>query len=126
GKPLQPGGWVGRRRLPQALLARMIHQLQWLAGLIGRISRQRLGLLTGPRSEWPTGIFILIISLPMVLPIPLINAVPNTGIAVICVSRINRDGLGVLLGGAIALLGLAIAIGAVWAAVVLARSVVGA
>jgi hypothetical protein len=126
GKPLQPGGWVGRRRLPQALLGRMIGQLQWLARLIGGLSRQRLEVLTGPGSEWLTGVCILLISLPMMLPIPFINAVPNTGIAIICVSRINRDGLGVLLGGVIALLGLAIAVGAIWAAATLARSMVGA
>jgi hypothetical protein len=126
GRPLQAGGWVGRRRLPRPLLARMVRQLQWLARLIGRISRQRLGALTGPGTEWLTGLFILLVSLPMVLPIPFINAVPNTGIAVLCVSRINRDGLGVLLGGLIALVGMGIAIGAVWATALLARSVMGA
>lgn len=126
GRPLAPGGWIGGRVLPKALLTRMIGQLQWLASLIGRISRPRLVWLTGPRAEVPTGIFILLVSLPMVLPIPFINAVPNTGIAVICVSRINRDGLGVLIGGVIALLGLAIAVAAVWAAVLLARTVIAA
>lgn len=126
GRPLGAGGWVGQRRLPRALLARMVRQLQWLARLIGRVSRPRLAVLTGPGSEWFTGLFILLVSLPMVLPIPFINAVPNTGIAVLCVSRINRDGLGVLLGGVIALVGVAIAVGAVWATALLARSVLGA
>jgi hypothetical protein len=126
GRPLRLGGWIGRRVLPEKLLARMIAQMQWLAQLIARVSRPRLRRLTGPRTERLTGAFILLVSLPMVLPIPFINAVPNTGIAVICVSRINRDGLGVLLGGAIALVGLAIAGFAIWGAVLLARSVTGA
>jgi hypothetical protein len=126
GRPLRLGGWIGRRVLPEKLLARMIVQMQWLAQLIARVSRPRLRQLTGPRTERLTGAFILLVSLPMVLPIPFINAVPNTGIAVICVSRINRDGLGVLLGGAIALVGLAIAGFAIWGAVLLARSVTGA
>jgi hypothetical protein len=126
GRPLRLGGWIGRRVLPEKLLARMIVQMQWLAQLIARVSRPRLRRLTGPRTERLTGAFILLVSLPMVLPIPFINAVPNTGIAVICVSRINRDGLGVLLGGAIALVGLAIAGFAIWGAVLLARSVTGA
>lgn len=126
GRPLRLGGWIGRRVLPERLLARMIRQMQWLARIIATISRPRLRQLTGPRSEPLTGAFILLVSLPMVLPIPFINAVPNTGIAVICVSRINRDGLGVLLGGLIALIGLAIAGFAIWGAVMLARSVLGA
>lgn len=125
GRPLRLGGWIGRRVLPERLLDRMVRQMQWLARVIAGISRPRLRQLTGPGSERLTGAFILLVSLPMLLPIPLINAVPNTGIAVICVSRINRDGLGVLLGGVIALVGLAIAGFAIWGAVMLARSVLG-
>lgn len=125
GRPLRLGGWIGRRVLPERLLDRMVRQMQWLARFIAGISRPRLRQLTGPGSERLTGAFILLVSLPMVLPIPFINAVPNTGIAVICVSRINRDGLGVLLGGVIALVGLAIAGFAIWGAVMLARSVLG-
>ena len=126
GKPLRIGGWIGRRMLPEKLLQRMIGQMQWLARLIGRLSRPRLEILTGPRSERLTAAFIFLISLPMVVPIPFINAVPNTGIAVICVSRLNRDGLGVLIGGVIAVIGLGIAITAIWAATMLARSMMGA
>ena len=126
GKPLRIGGWIGRRMLPEKLLQRMIGQLQWLARLIGRLSRPRLEILTGPRSERLTAAFIFLVSLPMVVPIPFINAVPNTGIAVICVSRLNRDGLGVLIGGVIAVIGLGIAITAIWAATMLARSMMGA
>lgn len=124
GRPLQLGGWIGRRVLPPKLLDRMMAQMQWFAGLVAKVSRPRLALLTGPRTQLPTAIFILLVSLPMVIPIPFINAVPNTGIAVICVSRINRDGLGVLLGGVIAVIGLGIAAGAIWGAVMLALTVI--
>lgn len=120
GRPLRLGGWIGGRRLPHRLLDKMMGQMQWFAGLVAKVSRPRLSMLTGPRTEWPTAIFVLLVSLPMVIPIPFINAVPNTGIAVICVSRINHDGLGVLLGGAIALIGLGIAGGAIWGVVALA------
>lgn len=120
GRPLRLGGRIGQRVLPARLLDRMVGQMQWFAGLVALVSRPRLALLTGPRTELATAIFVLLVSLPMVLPIPFINAVPNTGIAVICVSRINHDGLGVLLGGVIALVGLAIAGGAIWGATMLA------
>jgi hypothetical protein len=125
GKPMRLGGWVGERVLPPNLLRRMIEQMRWLASHVARVSQPRLEVLTGPRSELWAGMFILLVSLPMILPIPFINAVPNTGIAVICVSRINRDGLGVLIGGVISLLGLAIAAGAIWAAISLTQSVMG-
>lgn len=123
GRPLRLGGWIGRRRLPPRLLEKMMGQMQWFAGIVARVSRPRLSMLTGPRTEWATAIFVLLVSLPMVIPIPFINAVPNTGIAVICVSRINHDGVGTLLGGLIAIVGLAIAGGAIWGVVTLAGSV---
>jgi len=123
GRPLRLGGWVGRRALPEKLLNRMMKQMQWFAGLVARVSRPRLLSLTGPRTQLPTAIFILLVSLPMMLPIPFINAVPNTGIAIICVSRINHDGLGVLLGIVVALIGLAIAGGAIWGVAMLAGAV---
>jgi hypothetical protein len=126
GRPLQLGGWLGSRPLPQRLVSRMIRQLHWLASLIARLSRPRLEALTGPHTELPVAIFIFVVSLPMILPIPFINAVPNTGIAIICASRINRDGLGVLLGALVALVGLAIALGAIWAAISLSLQVLGA
>ncbi|WP_186767063.1 exopolysaccharide biosynthesis protein [Devosia ginsengisoli] len=125
GRPLGLGGWIGERVLPPRLLDRMMAQMQWFARLVAKVSRPRLAMLTGARTELPTAIFILLVSVPMVLPIPFINAVPNTGIAVICVSRINRDGLGVLLGGFIALLGLAIAVAVAWGAAMLATSMIG-
>ncbi|MET3927303.1 exopolysaccharide biosynthesis protein [Devosia sp. 2618] len=125
GRPLRLGGWIGRRHLSSKLLERLVTQMQWFARLVAKVSRPRLEFLTGPRTEFPTGCFILLVSLPMVIPIPFINAVPNTGIAIICVSRINRDGLGVLLGGFVAIIGLVIAAGAVWAAISLARTVLG-
>ena len=125
GGPLRLHGWIGKRTLPAGMLARLIRQMQWLAALVGKVSRPRLEWQAGPRSEALTGWFILLVSAPMVVPIPFINAVPNVGIAVICVSRINRDGLGVLLGGLIALFGLGIAVAAIWGAVMLGRSVLG-
>lgn len=125
GAPLRLKGRIGERVLPAGVLARMVKQLVWLAGLVGKVSRPRLEWLAGPRTEVPTGWFILFVSIPMLVPIPFINAVPNVGIAMICVSRINRDGLGVVLGIVIALLGLAIALAAIWGAIALGQTVMG-
>ncbi|MGV3651345.1 MAG: exopolysaccharide biosynthesis protein [Devosia sp.] len=113
-RPLRVSGWIGRRRISSSFVARMFERLTFVARLIGRFSRPRIGLLAGEGARRFLALFIIAVSLPMVLPIPFINAVPNVGIAVICVSRINRDGLGVVIGMAIACLGLALAGGAIW------------
>ena len=124
-RPLRLDGWVGSRRLSQRLVVRVMDRLVLVARLVGRVSRPRLEWLAGERAGRLTSIFILLACLPMVVPIPLINAVPNVGIAVITVSRVNRDGLGVLIGAVIALIGLGIAVAAIWGVIHLARTVLG-
>jgi len=124
-RPLRLDGWVGSRPLSQKLVVRVMDRLVLVARLVGRVSRPRLEWLAGERAGRLTSIFILLACLPMVVPIPLINAVPNVGIAVITVSRVNRDGLGVLIGAVIALIGLGIAVAAIWGVIHLARTVLG-
>lgn len=123
GKPLQLGGWIGSRRIPGKMIAGMMDRLAFLARLLARLSRPRLEILAGERAKIPTGLLVMLISLPMALPIPFINAVPNIGIAIICVSRINRDGLGVVIGTVVGVLGVAIAGAIFWGAINLAQNV---
>lgn len=117
GRPPGLPRFVGERRLPPRLASRMVQQLRWFSKLVARFSAPRLEFLADERGRTGVGLFILLLSLPMVIPIPLINAVPNVGIAVICLSRVNRDGLGMLLGIVIGLIGLAVAALLIWGVV---------
>lgn len=121
GVPVQLPGWIGDRQIPSRFLMRMLDRLGTFARVFARFSRPRLEILTGDSARRPMAAFVILVSLPMVLPIPFINAVPNVGIAVMTVSRINRDGLGVILGFIIACLGLVIAVAAVWGAISLVQ-----
>lgn len=123
GRPLQIGGWLGARRLPPKLVARMLDRLRLVSRLTARFSRPRLLMLTGTRTRLATAVFIALVSLPMMLPIPFINAIPNVGIAIICLGRINRDGIAFLIGVTVALLGLGVAAAAIWGAISLAQIV---
>lgn len=122
-KPLRLGGWIGRRRLSEKMVTGMLDKLAFLAGLLSRFSRPRLEMLAGEGAAVPTGLLIAFISLPMALPVPFINAVPNIGIAIICVSRINRDGLGVVIGTLVGIVGVGIAIAVFWGVINLAQGV---
>ncbi|WMT90678.1 exopolysaccharide biosynthesis protein [Pelagibacterium sp. H642] len=123
GKPLRLGGWIGSRRIPGKMITGMMERLAFLARLLARLSRPRLESLAGESAKIPTGLLVMLISLPMALPIPFINAVPNVGIAIICVSRINRDGLGVVIGTVVGLLGVGIAVAIFWGVISLAQNV---
>lgn len=125
-KPLRLGGWIGQRRLPEKMVTGMLERLAFLARLLSRFSRPRLETLAGEGAVVPIGFLVTIISLPMALPIPFINAVPNVGIAIICVSRINRDGLGIVIGTVIGIVGVGIAIAVFWGAINLAQGVLAA
>lgn len=117
--------FLGDRKVPRKLLALLRQRLPQFANLVSRFTRARLQFLTGPHMDRPLGVLILIMALPMVVPIPFINAVPNVGMAIICISRLNRDGLGVILGTLVGLAGMVIAAAAIWGALALTVSAIG-
>ena len=109
GQPIRLPALIGDRKLPLGLLLKASEQVARVTAIIARFSRPRLRWLTGAAATLPYGIFTMILSVFMTLPIPLINAIPNIGLCVIAFSMLNRDGLGVIVGSAICGLGLVIA-----------------
>ena len=61
------------------------------------------------------GFISLLAAFSVALPIPLTNAIPALGIAVMALGLLNRDGLVIIVGFFITVIGLLIAIGAVMA-----------
>lgn len=117
GRPPALPRFISDRRLSPRLASRMVQQLRWFSKLVARFSAPRVEFLAAERGRMAVGFSILVLSIPMVIPIPLINAVPNVGIAVICLSRINRDGAGMIVGAIIGLIGLTIAGLLIWGVV---------
>lgn len=109
GKPIRLPRIIGDRKLPLKPMLKASEQVARITALIARISKPRLRHLTGDAVTRPYGIFTMLVSVFTTLPIPLINAVPNVGLCVIAFAMLNRDGLGVLLGVVITLVGLGIA-----------------
>lgn len=109
GAPLRLHPWLGQRRLPVRALLRVTGLFARIAAFFGRFSRPRLRFLSAPATTPLLALFIIAVSLPMMVPIPFINAVPNLGICIMCLGWINRDGLAVIAGVGVALIGLLIA-----------------
>ena len=61
------------------------------------------------------GFISLLAAFSVALPIPLTNAIPALGIAVMALGLLNRDGLVIIVGFFITVIGLLVAIGAVLA-----------
>jgi len=125
GRPLRLPRFVGDRRVPVKLLlkllARLLRYSQWLA----RISFPRLQSLTGPRTGRPFALIVMALCLPMVVPIPFMNAIPNVGVALMCLSRLNRDGLGLIIGIVIGAIGFLVDAWVIWTVISLGFSAGG-
>ena len=109
GRPIRLPALIGDRKLPLGPLLKASEQVARVTAVIARFSRPRLRWLTGAAATLPYGIFTMILSVFMTLPIPLINAIPNIGLCVIAFSMLNRDGLGVVIGLVICTMGLLVA-----------------
>lgn len=109
GRPIWMPGIIGDRKLPLKLLLRGSVQVAKVAGYAGRFSRPRLRWMTGGAATIPYGIFTMVVSVVMTIPIPLLNAIPNVGLCIVAFSMLNRDGVGVVIGTVVSLLGLAVA-----------------
>jgi hypothetical protein len=75
---------------------------------VENILRPRLGFVTTPRAERVIGVFALIFSSFIVLPMPLSNFIPGLGILIISFGLLGKDGLVVICGIIVGLMGIAI------------------
>ena len=126
GKPIRLPGIIGNRKLPVAPLLKASEQVVRVTGIIARFSRPRMRWLTGAAATIPYGIFTMVISVAMTVPIPFTNAVPNVGLCVLAFSMLNRDGVGAMIGTVICLIGLGIEIALIFGAINLGAQVVDA
>jgi hypothetical protein len=75
--------------------------------------KPRLGFAKSVYCEQIIGIFCLIAAISVAIPLPMTNAIPALGITVMCLGLLNRDGIVIIAGVLITIIGVVIAIGAV-------------
>jgi hypothetical protein len=86
----------------------------WLAKA-ERLLQPRLGALAHPPAEYIVGLVCFVLSVVLVLPIPLGNMLPALAICIMALGILERDGIWILVGMAIALTSLGVVSGVVWA-----------
>jgi hypothetical protein len=104
--------WLGYKSVPTRHLVRVV---DWIVPKLARIerwSKPRAIKLTRLRARQPIGVIIMILALIMALPIPIIgNTPPAIAITMMGFGMLQRDGVWVVAGVAVALLDIAIIIG---------------
>ena len=107
--------WIAERSLDRRDFAAVIERLgPWLARA-ERLFRPRLGILTSGPAKHLLGVVCLLLSGVLVLPIPLGNMLPALAISVFALALLERDGVAVFLGFAVAAGAFAVVSGIVFA-----------
>ena len=109
--------FVGRRRLKIATLVRVLDFVGPVLRRIERVCRPRVTVLVSRRAERALGVAIFTLACAIAMPLPMTNMVPAIGIGVISLGLLEEDGVTVLAGLAIGLIGVAIVIAVVYAIV---------
>lgn len=106
-QPWLPKLVEARSILRQDFAAMVGRAAPWLARA-ERMLRPRLSTLVSPGAEVAIGAFCLILALAVALPIPLGNMLPAFAICLLALAVLERDGLWVLIGGAVGVAALAV------------------
>jgi hypothetical protein len=101
--------FIGTKTIKISHLRFAIEKSQKFFCYIEKFSKPRLLALTSPRGEKVVGFFVLICAITIALPIWFGNAIPSLGIFVMSLGVLNRDGLAVILGVIISIIGVSIA-----------------
>jgi hypothetical protein len=103
--------------LPEAIRARAVPPGlfratdRWIGPALATVDRQlrpRLTILLGRPVQQLVGALLLLVAIVILVPLPLSNLVPSAGAALIGLALLRRDGLALLLGVLVTLVGLAI------------------
>jgi hypothetical protein len=123
GKEIKLWRGFGRMKLPMKLMTKLLGWLATLTSWIARISSPRLLYLTSPAARPVIALVGIVFGVGMLVPIPFTNMLPSIGVAMVCVGQLNRDGLLVVAGVIVGVLGLAVLAAATWAIALLAFAI---
>lgn len=118
--PMNFGAWFGRMPLPMRVVQKLLDALAVIVRWAARVSAPRWRALTGPGAAPFIALAAIVFGLANMAPIPFMNLIPSAGLAVLCMGVLNEDGLAVLLGLTIGLLGTALTLFSIWLVFVLA------
>lgn len=90
--------FIATRSVPRASFATVIDRATPWLQRAERLLRHRLSLLTTGPAQQVLGLFCLILTIILVIPIPLGNLAPSFAMCLMALGVLERDGLWVILG----------------------------
>jgi len=98
-------GFIARRSMKSSSLKALVPRVAGVLAWFERLLEPRLPRVTAVQSERLIGIVSIVLALVSTLPIPFGHNLPALGLVLIGLGLIERDGLAILFGSAIGLIG---------------------
>ncbi|MSP33836.1 MAG: exopolysaccharide biosynthesis protein [Rickettsiales bacterium] len=100
--------------IKRSTLATLVRKSSPYIRRVESILRPRFYFMTKPFAERVVGFFVFAFATFILLPMPLSNFIPGFGILIISFGLLEKDGLAVILGIIVGLIGIAISIAAIF------------
>lgn len=97
--------FMRRQQLDRETFSKAINYVVKYLIKIETYLKPRYGFLTTDKAERFIGIWLTILTIILLVPVPFGNALPSFGIAIIAAGLLEKDGLAILVGSLIGLLG---------------------
>lgn len=102
--------WLANKTIKRKTLARMVERAAPLLRKIERLLKARLSFAGSPIGEQVIGVFAFIFTVSIAIPLPLTNLPPGYGILIMSLGLLSKDGLTIIIGMLIGVLGVAITV----------------
>ena len=106
--------YISQKTIKRSLLAKIVEDSSVHINRIESFLKPRLVFLSSGIFERIIGFFIFIFSLFILLPIPLSNFLPGIGILIISFGLIGKDGVVIIIGLLVGLIGITVATAALF------------
>jgi len=102
--------WVGNKKIKRKTVALIVEKTAPYLKKMERLMRPRLSFASSKGGEKIVGLFALIFSLSIMIPLPLTNLIPAIGILLMSLGLLSRDGVPIILGMAVGTFGVTLTI----------------
>ena len=102
--------WLRKQKLARKTAVKILHKTMPYLHRIERILRYRIPFFAHTRAgERLVGVFWLIFAGAIAIPLPATNFVPGVGILIMSLGLLNKDGVAILIGMSVGIVGCTIA-----------------
>ncbi|KAF8818490.1 exopolysaccharide biosynthesis protein [Rickettsia endosymbiont of Cardiosporidium cionae] len=109
-KTIKLPGILSKYKIKNSTLITICNKIIPIIKFIERYIKPRMRYPNSPYCQKISGILCFIASLSIAIPLPFTNAIPALGVAVISIGLINRDGIAIIIGILITIIGIIVAI----------------